>query len=273
MTELPVLGTALTLRDFAPLQEWICGPGRAIEIQDFVFPEVIAGDCSGLIAAWRAVLGAHAGPRGIHGPFFGLDLANPDAEIRAIVQRRFLKGLEIAEALGASHMVVHSPFTYWHVLNRANYPDIQPAQFAAAAECLAPVLARAASVGCTLMLENIDDTDPATRVDLVRAIAHPNLKVSLDTGHAELAHGRYGAPPVVDYVAAAGDLLGHVHLQDADGYADRHWHPGDGRVPWRPVFDEIARQGAAPRLILEVRRDLARLPATVARLEALGLAR
>ncbi|MBN2629521.1 MAG: sugar phosphate isomerase/epimerase, partial [Rhodobacteraceae bacterium] len=102
---------------------------------------------------------------------------------------------------------------------------------------------------------------------------HPNLRVSLDTGHAELAHGRYNAPPVVDFIAAAAGHLGHVHLQDADGYADRHWHPGDGRIPWRPVFDALADLQERPRLILEVRRDQLRLPATVARLEAQGLAR
>jgi sugar phosphate isomerase/epimerase len=134
------------------------------------------------------------------------------------------------------------------------------------------VLARAAETGCTVMLENIDDTDPAARVELVRRIGHPNLRVSLDTGHADLAHGRYGAPPVVDFVATAAGLLGHVHLQDADGYADRHWHPGDGRIPWRPVFAALADCAPQARLILEVRGDFARLPATVAGLAGMGLA-
>ena len=269
---LPLLGVALTLPRYAPLQDWICGPGRAIEMQDFCGIGVLEGDVSDLIAAWQAALAGHDGPRGIHGPFFGLDLANPDREVRAIVQKRFLQGLEVAEALGATHMVVHSPFTYWHLLNRANYPDIEGSMNAAAADCLAPVLARAADVGCTVMLENIDDTDPAARVEMVRRIGHPNLKVSLDTGHAELAHGRYGAPPVVDFVAAAAGLLGHVHLQDVDGYADRHWHPGDGRIPWRPVFAALAADAPGARLILEVRNDIARLPATVSGLAAMGLA-
>lgn len=270
---LPLLGLALTLKDFAPLEDWICGPGRAIEIQDFVMPEVIAGDVSGQIAAWAAVLGGHQGPRGIHGPFFGLDLANPEREIRAIITARFLRGLEIAEKLGASHMVIHSPFTYWHHLNRDNYPEIEGRMIAAAADCLAPVLERAAATGCTLMLENIDDTDPAARRRLVETLGHPNLRLSIDTGHAELAHGRYGAPPVVDFIAAAAGLLGHVHLQDADGYADRHWHPGEGRICWAPVFAALAALKERPRLILEVRAGLHRLPQTVARLEALGLAR
>ncbi|SOC00464.1 sugar phosphate isomerase/epimerase [Rhodobacter sp. JA431] len=272
-TPLPLLGTALLIDHFTPLRDWICEAGRAIEIQDFVTPNMSEAETAELIAQWQKLLPAHTGPRGIHGPFLGLDLSTADKEIRALVTKRLLWGVNVAEALSATHMVVHSPFTYWHLLNRANYPFIEPAMFDAMADCLAPVLARAADVGCTVMLENIDDTDPTARVRLVQQINHPNLRVSIDTGHAELAHGRYGAPPVVDYIAAAGATLGHVHLQDADGYADRHWHPGDGRIPWRPVFEALAKLETPPRLILEVREDRTRLPQTVARLEALGLAR
>lgn len=271
--DLPYLGTALTFDALEGLKDWIFEADRAIEIQDFVFPDVITGDTGALVERYRAALDGHKGERGIHGPFFGLDISNPDAEICSIVQKRFLKGLEIAEGLGATHMVIHSPFTYWHVLNAANYPKIRSDMFAASAECLAPVLERAKEIGCVLMLENIDDTDPATRVDLVAEIDHPALKVSIDTGHAELAFGRYNAPPVVDFIAAAGNWLGHVHLQDADGYADRHWHPGEGNIPWAPVFAALSRLDARPRLILEVRDRHHLLPQTVKRLEALGLAR
>ena len=269
---LPRLGVALTLPRFGALRDWVCDSGRALEIQDFVGPDVIAGDCSERIAAWRQVLAGHEGPRGIHGPFFGLDISSPDREVRAVVQRRLIRGIEIAEALGGTHMVVHSPFTFWHTLNYVNYPALRGDIFGAAADCLAPVLARAAEAGCTVMLENIDDTDPADRTELVAMLDHANLMVSLDTGHAELAHGRYGAPPVVDFIAASAGRLGHVHLQDADGYADRHWHPGDGRIPWRPVFSALGACSPAPRLILEVSRDFERLPASVAALEAQGLA-
>ncbi len=269
---LPRLGVALKHADLAGLRDWIFGADRTIEIQDFVFPEIITGDTSDLVASYRRSLDGHEGLRGIHGPFFGLDLANPDREIRAVIQRRFMKGLEIAEALGATHMVVHSPFTYWHTLNYANYADIRKTLFDDCADCLRPVLERAADTGCMVVVENIDDTDPRDRVELVATIGHPSLKVSIDTGHAELAHWSYGAPPVVDFVAAAGPLLAHVHLQDADGHADRHWHPGEGTIAWPAVFGALRRIDAEPRLILEVRYDLERLPKTVARLEERGLA-
>lgn len=269
---LPLLGAAVTLPTFMSIHDWICGPGRAIEIQDFCQIGLLETDYSDLISAWQAVLPDHKAERGIHGPFFGLDISTTDREVRAVVQKRMMQALAIAEALKATHMVIHSPFNHWHQLNRGCYPAVYPGLLAAAADCLAPVLDRAADIGCTLMLENCDDTDPAARVEMVRHIGHANLKVSLDTGHADIVHGRYDAPHVVDFIAAASGHLGHVHLQDVDGYADRHWHPGDGRIAWRPVFEALAALEERPRLMLEVRSDLPRLPATVARLEALGLA-
>jgi len=269
---LPRLGVAICFDDLAPLRNWIFDTGRAIEIQDFVTEWEMVRDISGQIDAYRAALKGHDGPLGLHGPYWGYDIGNPDSEIRAVVQKRFLRGLEVTEALGADQMVVHSPFTYWDKLNYACYPGSREYILDCASKCLAPVLARAEGCGITLVVENIGDADPKDRGDLVRQIAHPNLRLSLDTGHADLAHGRYEAPPVIDFLKEAGDLLAHVHLQDADGYADRHWHPGEGRISWPPIFHALAAMKATPRLILEVNARKEALPATVARLEALGLA-
>lgn len=260
---LPLLGLALTRKDFDGLEPWIKAEGRALEVQDFVPWQVLEAP-DDLIASWRAALVGHQGPLGLHGPFFGLDLCSTDPAVRAVVQRRYLQGLAVCEALCATHMVIHSPFTHWLVNNRVNYPQMKPQMIAAAAECLAPVLARAADIGCTLMLENCDDCDPQDRLDVIVALDHANLRASIDTGHADIVHGRYDAPPVTDFIAVAGAHLAHVHLQDVDGYADRHWHPGEGRINWRAVFAALAESPATPRLILEVRRDLQRLPQTVA---------
>jgi hypothetical protein len=40
----------------------------------------------------------------------------------------------------------------------------------------------AADTGCTLVLENCDDTNPFARIEMARRIGHPRLKVSLDRG-------------------------------------------------------------------------------------------
>lgn len=266
---LSPIGAAVQLPDIEILHDWLVEGDRPVEIQDFIPPEVILGDVSDLVGQWRTALAAHRGPRGIHGPFYGLDLSNPDREIRAVVQKRLIAGIEIAAQLDADLMVIHSPFNFWHTLNYINYGNLRGELMDASAACLAPVLKRAAAEGVTLVIENIDDTAPADRLDLVQAIASPFLKLSVDTGHADLAHANYGAPPVVDALAGTGGRLGHVHLQDVDGHADRHWHPGDGRIAWRHVMEVIDGLDDAPRLILEVSSGLHRLPQTAAWLDGL----
>ncbi|MGV6847321.1 MAG: sugar phosphate isomerase/epimerase family protein, partial [Marinibacterium sp.] len=86
------------------------------------------------------------------------------------------------------------------------------------------------------------------------------------------AHGATGAPPVDYFVRAAGDRLAHVHLQDADGFADRHWPIGDGAVNWPAVFRALADHAPDARLILEL-RDPTGIPKSMAHLSRLGLAR
>ncbi|MGH1414937.1 MAG: sugar phosphate isomerase/epimerase family protein [Pelagimonas sp.] len=272
MTTLPRLGAALKHDAFALLQTWMRDHDRALEIQDFVTFQAIVHDREALLSAYKPLLDGYHGPVGIHGPFLGLDISNPDPELRAIITQRLLQGLEVAESLSGTHMVVHSPFTFWHRLNDQNYEWLRQSLFEASLECLAPVVNRARDIGCVLMLENIDDADPFMRVDLVREVGSDHLKTSIDTGHAQLANGQYKAPPVTDFIAAAGDTLGHVHLQDADGYADRHWHPGEGTLPWPAIFDAIARTGANPRLLIEPRDREHLLPQTVALLEARQIA-
>ena len=70
----------------------------------------------------------------------------------------------------------------------------------------------------------------------------------------------------------AGDRLQHIHLQDADGYADRHWSIGQGTIRWEAVFRALGELGSNPRLILELRDKDGILP-SVDYLQSLGLAR
>jgi sugar phosphate isomerase/epimerase len=135
---------------------------------------------------------------------------------------------------------------------------------------LKEVVARAENIGCQLVIENIEDKDPLDRVLLAASFNSKAVRVSIDTGHAHYAHVSTGAPPVDYYVDAAGDALAHVHIQDTDGYSDRHWIPGDGTVRWQAVFRAIGRLDVKPRLLIEV-KDKTRIRQGAAYLETLGL--
>ena len=182
------------------------------------------------------------------------------------------QGLTICEVLGATQMVIHSPYSTWMYNNLDNLPNARRDVVDLVHATLDPVIARAENANVTLVLENIEDKDPDARCDLARSFDSAAVKVSIDTGHAHYAHGSTGAPPVDYYVHRAGDLLHHVHLQDADGYADRHWAIGKGTVNWPAVFAALAPLGAQPRLIMEL-RDKSGIQPSAAYLNNQGLAR
>ena len=269
--ERPVLGAALTLDSVEQHRDWILERQRDLELQDFLLADVLNGDWRPRAERAKALLDGYTGRLGIHGPFWGLVISNEDPEIQAIVRKRLLQGLEVCEALGATHMVVHSPYTTWDYHNLDDIRTARAELIERTHATLDGVVARAESIGCILVLENIEDKDPHVRVDLARSFDSPAVRVSLDTGHAYYAHHATGAPPVDYYIHAAGPLLEHVHIQDADGYADRHWIPGEGTIRWAEIFRALAVSCDRPRLLIEV-KDQARVPQGAAYLQSLGLA-
>jgi hypothetical protein len=121
--------------------------------------------------------------------FLGLDIGNPDTEIRCVVLNCLPEGVEIALPRRANQMVVHCCVTFWQHSIHENYPLMRPATFQTTAERLAPVLQCATRGTCRVVIKYIDDAGPSMRVAPVAAIDHPPLAMSLDTGHAELATG------------------------------------------------------------------------------------
>lgn len=249
---LPVLGAALTLDMLELHRDWMLSAPRDLEIQSFCTARSLTGDLSAPIERTRRLIDGLEGRIGLHGPFIGFTLDSGDPEIAPIIQKRLMQALGVCEAIGATQMVIHSPVTGWDHGEHLSDPNEALIQIEKLRYLLDPVLKRAEGAGVTLVMENIEDVDPSARCRIVDALASPALKVSLDTGHAQYAHVNLGAPPVDLYVKAAGKRLEHVHLQDSDGFADRHWHPGDGPLNWRAIFAALAKLRHNPRLILEV---------------------
>jgi sugar phosphate isomerase/epimerase len=121
---------------------------------------------------------------------------------------------------------------------------------------------RAASIGCVIVIENIRDTNPNPLLELVASFKSESVRMSLDVGHANLMQA-IGGPTPDAWVRTAGNLLGHVHLQDNDAMNDYHWPAGRGSINWQTLLLAIQdletmqpdreERLVPPRLILEVR--------------------
>ncbi|RMD48044.1 MAG: sugar phosphate isomerase/epimerase [Alphaproteobacteria bacterium] len=261
-------GAQISLLDLPRLRPWLDEGPRDLELPEFVFASVLRGDWRAFVRRARELLAGWQGRLGIHGPFSGFEIDSRDPEVAAIVRARLDSALDVCAELGAGLMVIHSPFDLWDRSYFAIRPRSARGRIEAAAGILAPVCERAEALGVRIAIENIRDADPAQRMAIVEAVDSPALGLSGDTGHALWAHVNAGAPPPDIFVRAAGRRLFHVHLADTDGWADRHWPPGEGRVPWPAVLDAIRESGADPHLIIEI-NEPDRIPAAAAFLDGL----
>lgn len=269
MTRLKI-GACLNAHEIADHRDWLFEAQRDIELQDFGSFKALTDELDARVAAVKAALDGHRGRLGIHGPYEGLDMDNKDPELRSLITARFLKALEAADRVGARQMVLHSPYTRWYQWNRLNKPRYDEVKLARIHDIMTPVVKAAEEKGITLVIENILDVDPASRRMMVDSFGSEAVALSIDTGHAHLARRMSGAPPVDYFVRDAGDQLRHVHLQDLDGHADRHWAPGEGEIHWPEVFRALTECQSAPHLVLELRRK-ADIPKGFAYLAAAGL--
>ncbi len=270
--ERPSIGAALLVDQLDDHLPWLLDGDRDIEIQDPFYPALLDGDWRALARRCRERLTGHTGNLGIHGPFLDLSMAPFDPRARMLTIDRLRQGLAFAAELGASHMVIHSPFMNFGSPGHTFTPFARRADTLAAARAVVEaLLPDAAAIGCTLMIENVADGAVAPLLELVASFDSPLVRASLDTGHA-LIMQRIGGPTPDQWVCEAGPLLGHVHLQDSDGHLDRHWAPGDGAVNWAVLFHELAELTQRPRLIIEL-NDHTQIPRGSNYLIGRGLAR
>lgn len=252
---LPMVGAAMRIETLPQYADWLMEGQRDLEIQDPCVPEVLDGDWGLLVQEAKSVLDGYMGRMGVHGPFMSLTLLARDPKIRAVVVGRLRRGLEFAGELGATHMVIHSPFDYFgspflpHSLGHG-----QAEQFELIHATLETIVPLAAEFGCTLVIENIYDKHTAPLRALVHSFNSAFVRMSIDIGHAYVKH-MDGGPTPDQWVSEARDFLAHLHLQDTDGQMDRHWTPGRGQINWYALFEALGTLSHQPRLILELRNQ------------------
>ncbi|MBB3659650.1 hypothetical protein FHX15_004916 [Rhizobium sp. BK650] len=96
MSSLPVVGAAMTIDELENHRNWLFEKSRDLELQSFIDADVLNGDWTPRADRARKLLDGFKGRVGIHGPFWGFVIASQDPDIRAVVSRRMLQGLDVA---------------------------------------------------------------------------------------------------------------------------------------------------------------------------------
>jgi len=213
---------------------------RGIETHFLYFRPWDLAACAELGAAARA---SRVAVHSVHAPFGPeLNITAPDPLLRRQAMEAHRTVLRGAAALGAQLVVVHPGREL-----RGQQPVAEVADLCA--EQLRQLAALAAELDLTLAVENMLPAHALADFEVLRAVVDwldsPRVGLCLDTGHAQLTGG-------VDHaIEAFAGRLNHVHLQDNDGQADRHWLPSLGQIPWDGFAAHLAATGYTGPLTIE----------------------
>lgn len=177
----------------------------------------------------------------IHAPFFDLNPASGDRDIKAITARRFNQTIDFATKVNASRIVFHPGFDPWRY---ARTPD---AWLENSLTFWPSLIARAEKENILLCLENIFDTQPAPLVELLQTINSPFLRHCFDIGHWFL----FSKTPIQEWFEILGPHLSHLHLHDNCGRGDDHRPIGTGKIDFPAFMDQLADLNCKPTVTLE----------------------
>jgi sugar phosphate isomerase/epimerase len=206
---------------------------------DANYPGTFTPDRVGLI---RGLAAEHGVAIGIH-TSSAVNMAEITPVMAAAADAYVRQNLDLAQALGCTHVIVHGGFHF--------SSDVE-ARFAAAIERLRLAVRLAGERGLQLHFENhnaepehaeihyIPHTVAETR-RFFEAVSAPHLRWACNVGHAMLVPDGFEG-----FLAAFGaDIIGHVRLHDTNGEYEEHFVPGTGGgiVDFRHVFGALHAAG------------------------------
>lgn len=177
---------------------------------------------------------------------YPVNLASPDARLRAESVAMFRRAAELAAGLGAGLLFVTA--------GRGGEDEPREAAWTRAVDAIGEIAAYAGSLGLDCVLEPLQRVESnlvntaADAAHLLDDIVASNLGVALDTVAAAVA-----GDTVDDYFAALGDRVRHVHL--IDGSPSGHLSWGDGSLPLGDLIAALDRNGYAGLATVELFGD------------------
>jgi sugar phosphate isomerase/epimerase len=181
-----------------------------------------------------------------HAPFASdIDITALDGAARRRAVDEISRAVDAAAALAVRHFVLHPGPE-----NGGGDRSERLTRMENAAAALDAIAGRCREVGVRLVLENmlphLFSGNVRDLLWLLGAVHTNEVGICLDTGHAFLSG---------DLRHVAHKLSGHLwmlHASDNRGTFDDHLPPGEGNVPWRDLFGQLARSGFSGAVILEV---------------------
>jgi len=159
--------------------------------------------------------------------------------------KRVEKAIETCHELGIRKITVHPPMLTAEARRAEGRRILR--EFEEAANIFVSTAKR---LGCTVMIENLDE-EAFTIGDFETLFAEvPELGFTLDIGHANIGRLENNS---IEYLKRFANRLHHIHLSDnLGGYGDLHLPLGAGIIDFTKILREIRAIGYDETITLEV---------------------
>ena len=228
-----------SIKDAANLAQKL---GIGLEVSRLPGVKRIDDDFPAIIADLKEEVKDFHGTRTLHALFSDLNPASKDAALKKIAEKRYQQSLEAAKAINAVNVVFHSGHKGMkHRVSVANYLE-------GSIKFWKEYIKQFEDLGITATIENVLEDAPANLVTIVDEVNSPNLKICLDTGHANLC----SQIPVTEWIKTYGTRLHHMHWHNNYKTNDDHAGLRSGLVNFIDVAATLKEENLSPRIVFEM---------------------
>ena len=188
----------------------------------------------------------------MHAPFMDLSPGSPDPEVRALTRKRLEQMVRLVPLIRPKTVVCHTGYDhkrYWHMREAWVERSLKTWIWLAGA---------LQDEGALLMLENVYERGPDDMHPLFERLPEEQVGFCLDTGHQNV----FSETSLETWLHSLGPYLKQLHLHDNLGVQDEHLAPGEGRIDFVGLFNQLSSAGIRPVVVtLEIHREEDLMPA------------
>lgn len=216
--------------------------GTGLEISRLPNMQKIDDDFQSILEEIKNSVADFDGKITLHALFSDLNPASKDAALKKIAEKRYGQSFEAACAAGAKDVVFHSGHKGMkHRVSVQNYLE-------GSIKFWKEYIKQFEDNGMTASIENVLEDSSKNLITIVDEVNSPNLRVCLDTGHANLC----SEIPSSEWIKSYGTRLHHMHLHNNYKNNDDHSGFKYGTVNFLDVVNTLKEQNLSPLIVFEM---------------------
>lgn len=177
----------------------------------------------------------------MHAPFMDVRPGAIDPRIREASISRLDQFFEIVSCFKPKTVVCHASF------DERYYVGCREVWVENSIETWTRFVRRARELDTIITLENVYENSPHYLAVILDSFKSPSLRFCFDTGH----FNAFSEASLEEWMEYLGPYLKQLHLHDNNGCSDDHIPVGNGKFPFRKLFEIIDKKGLDPIITLE----------------------